>query len=798
MAEPTAATAPITVQFTLDGTPRTVTAPPKQSALSVLRGELGAATLRPGCTPQGICGSCAAVVNGKVRLTCTLAVKTLAGKELQTLDGLEGVEEIAASFAAEGALQCGACLPGILTQTATLLTHVPEPDDAIIRKALQLHLCRCTGWEPIRRGIKRAAAVRRGETPADAAAPRRRLETALGRSPLVEDLRRPGMLHAVPVVLPDAAGTFVGLDLDVLAAREGVHAVLAAADLPEGVQLAGRAPLLAPGTAIDGPGAIVALVLATDVTAALAAAATARPEVEAVPAPTLDTALDAAESLFLDLSETRGSPDAAATVVVKHTVHTAAIDPAWIEPEAALAVPGPQLSVWSNAARVAPVVAAVSALSEEAEPRVVLLPNGGAFGGRASGETAALAAWAAVHTERPVRLCWTHETATLRQRTRPATRLHLTLRATPSGELTSLELDAIVDGGATPAGARATADGLAAAIAGPYTIPHLSTRVRIVRTGARATVGLRGAGLAQATYARETALDTLAEALGTGPTDLRQSALAPEAKGLLDDAPSVLASLPPRTPDAGAAAVVVDDHGLRLDLGVGDDGQGLHDLAASQLAAISGVPEDLVRISATEAAPVPAGSATGILAAVEAIADELAASLADEDHDLSALIGRRFQRTLSPDPAPEATACAHVVLDDEGRVASLQLTLRAGPVLAATTTAAVATGGAHMGVGMAVNEGVHTDPLGSPDPRLRSQGVLKEKQTPPIHVTLEPGPGPWVSPDEQAALAMAVVPAAMARAVAASGGATDRLPMCDNPVAKGLGIRPPRPYVRKR
>ena len=119
-------------------------------------------------------------------------------------------------------------------------------------------------------------------------------------------------------------------------------------------------------------------------------------------------------------------------------------------------------------------------------------------------------------------------------------------------------------------------------------------------------------------------------------------------------------------------------------------------------------------------------------------------------------------------------------------------------MLAATTTAAVATGGAHMGVGMAVNEGVHTDPLGSPDPRLRSQGVLKEKQTPPIHVTLEPGPGPWVSPDEQAALAMAVVPAAMARAVAASGGATDRLPMCDNPVAKGLGIRPPRPYVRKR
>jgi xanthine dehydrogenase molybdenum-binding subunit len=440
----------------------------------------------------------------------------------------------------------------------------------------------------------------------------------------------------------------------------------------------------------------------------------------------------------------------------------------------------------------------VCALGEVTEPRVVLLPNGGAFGGRASGETAALAAWAAARTDRPVRLCWTHETATLRQRTRPATRLHLTLRATPSGELRSLELDAIVDGGATPAGARATADGLAAAITGPYTIPHLSTRVRIVSTAARATVGLRGAGLAQATFARETALDTLAQALAIDPTDLRKNTLALEARGLLDDAPSVLASLPPRTPDAGAAAVVVDNHGVRLELGVGDDGQGLHDLAASQFAAISGVPEDLVRIAATDAATVPAGSAAGTLAAVEALADELAASLAAEDHDLSALVDRRFQRTLSPNPAPAATASAHATLDDDGRMASLHLTLRAGPILAATTTTAVATGGAHMGLGMALTEGVHTDALGSPDPRLRSQGVLKEKQTPPLHLTLEPGPGPWVSPDEQAALAMAVVPAAMARAVAAAGGATDRLPMRDNPVAKGMGIRPPRPYVRKR
>ena len=68
-----------------------------------------------------------ALVDGKVRLTCTLPVRSLQGKEVRTLDGLSEATRAALgqAFAQTGGTQCGYCTPGIAVQAAALFERSP-------------------------------------------------------------------------------------------------------------------------------------------------------------------------------------------------------------------------------------------------------------------------------------------------------------------------------------------------------------------------------------------------------------------------------------------------------------------------------------------------------------------------------------------------------------------------------------------------------------------------------------------------------------------------------------------------
>ena len=77
----------IQVDFTLNGESVSQVASVDRNALDVLREDLEVRSVKPGCSPQGICGCCAALVDGKVRLMCTLPFKNLEGKEVTTLEG---------------------------------------------------------------------------------------------------------------------------------------------------------------------------------------------------------------------------------------------------------------------------------------------------------------------------------------------------------------------------------------------------------------------------------------------------------------------------------------------------------------------------------------------------------------------------------------------------------------------------------------------------------------------------------------------------------------------------------------
>jgi len=141
------------LQLTVDG--RQVEVPADGSSLlDVLRDRLGLHGPKDGCSPQGQCGCCTVLVDGAPRVACVTPARRVAGRSVTTLDGFEPAERQAwaEAFSATGASQCGFCTPGIIVRLARLKDRTP--DRAAVARALQAHLCRCTGWQTILEAVE--------------------------------------------------------------------------------------------------------------------------------------------------------------------------------------------------------------------------------------------------------------------------------------------------------------------------------------------------------------------------------------------------------------------------------------------------------------------------------------------------------------------------------------------------------------------------------------------------------------------------------------------------------------------
>ncbi len=117
--------------------------------LAAIREELGITSPKDGCSPQGQCGCCTILIDGKAVVSCTMALSKVAGKHITTLEGFEPaeVDRYADTFAACGALQCGFCTPGIVVRAKALIDKKgPALTEDETRRHLGGHLCRCTGY----------------------------------------------------------------------------------------------------------------------------------------------------------------------------------------------------------------------------------------------------------------------------------------------------------------------------------------------------------------------------------------------------------------------------------------------------------------------------------------------------------------------------------------------------------------------------------------------------------------------------------------------------------------------------
>ncbi len=787
--------------------------------LAALRDELDVTSPKDGCSPSGQCGACTVLLDGKAIQSCLVSLEKAAGKEVTTLEGLEGGERdrLATAFAVTGALQCGFCTPGIVMRTKALLDQKGKDlDRATMAGRLGAHLCRCTGYTKIFDAIEM---LRDGTIPEPAlpggigssGVKYEAAELALGDRGYVADLRPPGLLHAALKLTDHARADVVAIDTTAAATMEGVVAVSTAADVPGELRVGiieRDWPVLIPvGGRTSYQGDVLAVVVAETVVQARAAAEAVHVDYEVLP-PFTDpvAALASGEDAVWGLDGNvlsvsayqRGDVDAAleqSAHTVHEVFHTQRVEHAFLEPESTLAMPGDdgRLMVFSGGQGVwddRDQIASVLGLDPD---RVVveLVSNGGAFGGKEDMSNQAQTALAAHLLQRPVLCTLTREQSLLIHAKRHPITIEATAGCDADGKLTALRARLIGDSGPYASVGMKVLERAAGHAGGPYVFPAMDVESTAVRTNNPVCGAFRGFGANQAQFATEGLLDRLAEKVGISGWEMRSRNVVDPGDEwgpgqIMDDgcrgARTCLERIKPAYDEARAAGKAV---GLGLALknsGLGNGfleisravvrfeedgtvevrhcwtemGQGIHTVALQVAVEELGVDPARVRVVVDTTRELGAGQTTGsrgTLMGAGAIA--AACRVADEQGRAPGVdyLGEyRVDWTNSMKEGVEhpvihsafGYAAQLVVADPEtGDIEKVVAVHDVGRVVNPTLCEGQIEGAVHMGLGYALTEEFPSDEEGRPtNMTLRSLGILRAKDMPPVDVILVEEPQP--------------------------------------------------------
>ncbi|HEY5436361.1 MAG TPA: selenium-dependent xanthine dehydrogenase [Candidatus Limnocylindrales bacterium] len=549
------------MDFTLNGRAVTVSPSSGESLLDVLRGACGLRSMKDGCAPEGSCGACTVIVDGHAVVTCAQPAVRVAGRAVETLEGLpaHARDLWADAFVATGASQCGYCSPGIVMKAEALLRRDPAPSRAAVARALAGNLCRCTGYVAILDAIELVAGIRHGGPGApealaalgDGVAPRYEGRTlALGEKPFVADLTAPGMLQGALRFAGVPRAVVRRIDTTRAAAVPGVIAVLTAADAPgrreQGLIVADWPLLVAEGETTRYLGDILAAVAAETREAAIEAAALVDVDLEPLPPVTdpFEALVDGAPAIheggnLVSCSVVRlGDADAAlasAAHVASGSFRTQSIEHAFLEPEASLAVPqgavGPDgvpvtrhrvhvysegQGAWEDRRQLASFLAL-----PEPDVLVTQVSTGGAFGGKEDLNVQGQAALLAMRTGRPVMLRLSRRESLRFHVKRHPMWLDYTVGCDADGRLVAVRARIVGDNGAYASVGGKVLERAAGHACGPYRVPNVDVEARAVYTNNPPSGAMRGFGANQAAFALEGVLDILAERVGIDGWEIR-------------------------------------------------------------------------------------------------------------------------------------------------------------------------------------------------------------------------------------------------------------------------------------
>ncbi|NNM05172.1 MAG: selenium-dependent xanthine dehydrogenase [Gemmatimonadetes bacterium] len=572
------------LSFSLNGQPVKAHYQEGMTLLEVLRESCGVTSPKDGCSPQGGCGCCTILVNGRAVLSCVRKPESAEGTEITTLEGLpqEKRRILAEAFVREGGLQCGFCTPGIVARAVSLLDRTPDPDEDQIKKALSGHLCRCTGYHRIVDSILRAAEGWYSAEPDFNGGPRRSSffgealgirpladlppsgvgsatpryrgsDLVLGKKDYIADMAVDPMLHGAVVLSGHPRARVIAIPAAAVEHMPGVERVLMAGDVPGdrcvGLIRPDWPVFVAEGEVTRCVGDVLALVLATSRFAAHRAAEALE---EAIEYDVLEPVTDPESALapgapeiheggnLLDVCAfSRGDVDAALAAsvhVVEETFLTQRIEHAFLEPEACLAIPaglpapnglGPggdqRLKVYSQGQGVHEdqrQIASVLAIPLE-DIEVELVTNGGAFGGKEDLSIQAQTALAAHLTGKPVRTVLSRDQSVRMHPKRHPISLRYVAGCDADGRLTAVRARIVGDTGGYASVGMKVLERAAGHSCGPYRAPAVDVEARTVYTNNPPCGAMRGFGANQAAFAIEGTLDLLAEKVGIDGYDIR-------------------------------------------------------------------------------------------------------------------------------------------------------------------------------------------------------------------------------------------------------------------------------------
>jgi len=541
------------VDFNLNGVTRSVEIESGTSLLQLLREELGLRSMKDGCAPEGSCGACTVIVDGRAVVSCAQPAERFEGRSIETLEGLaEDSRDLwADAFTATGASQCGYCTPGIVMKSEALLRREEAPDREAITKALAGNLCRCTGYLSIVDAIEQVVAARAGgprpvphpgAAVGDPAPKYRSREQVLGMQEYVADHVFAGQLHGALRFSDHPRALVTSIDTSAAEAAPGVVGVITAADVPgkrnQGLIYDDWNQFIAVGETTHYIGDVLAAVAAETCVQARAAAELIEVEYEVLRPLTdpFEAMADGAplvgrESNVLSESAYRiGDVEAAfasAAHVASDSFTTASIEHAYLEPESSLAVPqtgqGPRLHVlsqgqgaWEDRRQIASLLG-----WEPADVLVTQVATGGAFGGKEDLNVQGHAALLALKTERPVLLALTRKDSLRFSVKRHRFWMDYAVACDADGRLVAVKARFIGDNGGYASVGAKVLERAAGHACSAYKVPNVDVRANAVLTNNPPCGAMRGFGANQANFGMETLLDRLAEEVGIDGWEIR-------------------------------------------------------------------------------------------------------------------------------------------------------------------------------------------------------------------------------------------------------------------------------------
>ncbi len=497
-------------------------------------------------------------------------------------------------------------------------------------------------------------------------------------------------------------------------------------------------------------------------------------------------------------SYTRGDPAGSfndCAHIVSETFQTQRVDHAFVEPESTLATfdnagnlyvySGGQ-GIWDDRNDIARVLG-----TDPSEVTVELVSNGGAFGGKEDMSNQAQTALAAWLLKKPVKTTLSREESLLIHSKRHPIKLHYKAGCNKDGELQALSVHMVGDSGPYASVGMKVLERAAGHASGPYVVPNIEVEAIAARTNNSVCGAFRGFGANQAQFAMEGVMDRLAELVGISGWEIRNRNVITSGSvwgpgQIMDEGSLGARACLNAVKDAYDTAT---SNGKAVGIGLGlknsglgngfkevakavirfcedgrvqvrhcwtEMGQGVHTVAAQVAIEELGVSASSIDVIVDTTRELGAGQTTGsrgTLMGAGAVRDACQKAIEGGREigiDYEGEYRVDWTNALSENvenPIIHSTfgyAAQVVILDPEsGDIEKVIAAHDVGKAVNPMLCEGQIEGAVHMGLGYALSEGFPCDEMGRPkNATLKSLGVIRPKDMPPVDVILVESPEP--------------------------------------------------------